>query len=46
VGPVKQTGVEMFFQLAYLESDGRLRHVQAIRRFGKAEQTGNGVKYL
>jgi hypothetical protein len=46
MGTVKQTGVEIFFQLANLESHGGLCHVQTLRRLGEAQQAGNGMKNL
>jgi len=46
MGTVEQTGVEILLKLADLEGHGGLRHVQALRRLGEAQQTGNGMKNL
>ena len=46
VGTVEQAGVELFLQLAHLEGDRRLGHVQAFRGLGETQQSGNGMKNL
>jgi hypothetical protein len=46
VGAVKQTGIEVLFQLPDLECHRRLGYVQRLRSLGEAKQPGHGCKNL
>ena len=46
VGTIKQTGIELFLELADLEGHRRLGHMQFLGRLGKAQQPGHRLKYL
>ena len=43
---VEQAGIKMLFQLTDLERHCRLRHVQRLRRLGKAEEARHSMKNL
>jgi hypothetical protein len=46
VSAVEKAGIELFFQLAYLESHSRLCHMQLFSRFGEIQQPSHSVKYF
>jgi hypothetical protein len=46
MGTVEQAGVEILFELADLERNRGLRHVQRLGRLGETEQPRHGVEYL
>ena len=46
MGAIEQPGVEMLFQLADLKGDRGLGHMQRLRRFGEAQQAGDGMENL